>query len=150
MPDGFWDAVGAADTLTFGISASTETLPDPPENDDAEKGNDNDDTDEAVLPPRFEIDGMSDDGRVATVSSASLAHLAPPLEVQFLKSKRRNDDAYNLSWEPVLQTVDLPLARLAPDGQREALRRIRFRFSSDADGVVILDTIGLRDSAARN
>ena len=71
-----------------------------------------------------------------------VAPITPPVKVQYLKIERFNRDAYNSTWEPILQSYRLPLSRF--DGvESRALVSILFRFDSNR-GVVLLDEIGFR------
>lgn len=147
LPASFWTgAAQGAELLTLSVSASTEK---PPANDDeTDKSVDADQKDEDAAPaPRFTIEAEDTAGRVRAVDSEDIVALAPPLRVQYLKSKRLNTAGYKSEWEAVLQHVEVPLAALSTiddSGRPTAIRTLRFRFADAPAGVVIFDDIGVR------
>ena len=150
LPESFWTGAAAgSDLLTLSVSASTEKLPkdDDGSSDEADEKESDDDDASDVFAPRFTIESRDSSGRVRSVASDDLALLAPPLKVRYLKSERLNKERYKADWEPVLQHLEVPLAEittLGDDGRFVPVSSLTFRFAGDADGVVILDDIGLR------
>ncbi len=132
------DAIDGDAVLTLSVSGSTEV----PRVDGVE---DDHESDMEPLPPRFSLEAELASGQTSSIDAEELANLAPPLKVQYLKSKRLNKERYNAEWEPVLQVVEAPLARLLPAGTHTAdIRYLRLRFDGSQSGVVILDDIGIR------
>ena len=134
--------ISADRALVFGISGSTETLPDA----EAETASD-DARDEDAVPtmPDFSIElGDADDNTVVVAASLHAA-LVPPVRVRYLKNDTLNKDRYKAEWEPVLQFVQIPFdaflqANAAFD--LSATRTIRFRFDREEEGILIIDNIG--------
>lgn len=82
-------------------------------------------------------------GRVSLVLSKHRP-VPPVLESRFTKYGNESG-LYGKSWEPVLQTYEIPLAAFAPatEGFEPAkITAIRFVFDRTASGVVVLDDIG--------
>ena len=117
--------------LSFFLSSSTEKP------DDDEKAE--------SVPPQLSVELTDAHGTVASVRLLDVAPITPPVKVQYLKIERFNRAAYNSTWEPILQSYRLPLARF--DGiDSRALVSILFRFDSNR-GVILLDEIGFRGAA---
>ena len=134
--------MNAGRLLSFSISGSTELLP-AEENEDSESLP----PDEPPASPDFTVELEDAAGQVARVLASDYMSIAPPLRVQYLKPRRLNDSEYNSDWEPVLQTVDVPLVAFTganPDLQLETARVLRFRFDQQPEGIVIMDNIGSR------
>lgn len=140
--------------LTLSISASTEK---PASDDSEEEEDDPGDQDEgedesaAPAPPRFRLEVEDREGRTGVAHSSEIAHLAPPLRVRYLKHEKDNEAQYNDEWEPVLQYLEVPLARLLgrdEEGNLSSLVAVRLRFDNEEPGVVIVDDIALRLNSA--
>lgn len=139
-------SLDAGTLLTFSVSGSTEVLPD---EDDAVAAAD--DADEEPASPDFSIELEDAAGRVARLRVSDRGTLAPPLRVRYLKSRALNERRYNADWEPVLQTVDIPLAAFAranPELALSELTALRFRFDQGARGIIMLDNVGFRQPLA--
>lgn len=137
------DDMSGNTVLSLSITASTETPP-------AEGGVEDDDNEEKdessdeVAAPRFTIETRAADGSLITrKDSTDFAPLAPPLKVRYLKSERLNKERYKADWEPVLQTLEIPLVDIGGD-VIPRIREILITFDGEEPGVVILDDIGIR------
>lgn len=141
VPDLFWTGIGPQDFLSLSITSSTESPPPHEGVDESEEGPDSRSDPSA---PRFVVEAVFDDARVATVASDEVARLAPPFKVQYLKHAANNKAQYNDDWEPVLQYVEFPLAALAGNAAVGSIRTLNIRFGDMPEGVVIIDEIGVR------
>jgi hypothetical protein len=129
--------------LSFEIAPSPERAP------KAEPGADEADRHAAGAPApaapdaplRFEVELVTADGRSLRLPASELARVAPPVKVQYMKSAALNRARYENLWEAVLQTVEVPLARVGPSSE---LRSIRLHFDGARAGTVVLDEIGVR------
>ena len=143
LSDTFWAGKEAADVLTLSVTGSTEKVPAEDEGSESDEESDADAAD-PTAGPVFTIESVDSTGAIRRVRSDAVASIAPPLKVRYFKSERRNKDAYNTDWDPVLQTVDVPIADLSEPRGGATISRIRLRFGGAEDGVVIVDDIGLR------
>lgn len=135
--------------LSLSLSGSTEQLPVDESEDDRQSDNEKDVDDDDIAPvsPDFTVELEDGAGNTASIAVSEHASVAPPLRVQYLKSRQLNERDYNEKWEPVLQTIDLPVEAFQsanPEWQPEDTRVLRFKFDRQAEGVIILDNIGLR------
>ena len=140
--------INAANLLSFSVSGSTETLPE----DDGSDEDSLQDADVEPVSPDFTIDLEDDAGSVASVVASDFMTIAPPLRVQYLKPRQLNDRQYNAIWEPVLQTINVPLVAFTdanPALRLTAARILRLRFDRNEDGIIILDDIGIRREPGR-
>src|SRR5205807_2533630 len=84
--------------------------------------------------PDFTIELVSSDGAVASASVSSFMAIPPPLREKFTKLGAMAEEAeYNKDWEPVFQTVRLPLGKFqtAPGAAKfdpRKLTAIRLKF----------------------
>jgi hypothetical protein len=110
------------------------------------------DADVEPVSPDFTIDLEDAAGSVASVVASDFMTIAPPLRVQYLKPRQLNDRQYNANWEPVLQTINVPLVAFTdanPALRLTAARILRLRFDRNEDGIIILDDIGIRREPGR-
>ena len=143
VPESFWERVDAqTDALSLSISASTETVPEDAGNDENDAESDDGTTEPPA--PVATIEAIFGDGRVTSADSRDHAVLAPPFRVRYLKHEGDNEDRYKADWEPVLQLLEVPLGALLNGADPGTVRELRIRFSDMAEGVVILDDIGVR------
>lgn len=134
------DDMSGNSVLSLSITASTET---PPAEGDAED-EDADASSDEVAAPRFTIETRAADGSlISRKDSTDYANLAPPLKVRYLKSERLNKERYKADWEPILQTLEIPLVDIGGD-VIPRIREILIIFDGEEPGVVILDDIGIR------
>ena len=148
MPEAFWNGIDGDDFFSLSISSSTESVPndddDNDDNDDSDSGDADDNDEEGTPPPAFDIDILLADGNRVSVASEAAATLAPPLKVRYLKHAGNNSSQYNDDWEPVLQYFEVPLSLLVGERPVADIREIALRFGRGAEGVVIVDDIGIR------
>ena len=128
-------SLGPNDVLSFFLASSAEK-PLPAE----ERGRD--EAEDAAAPLELVVELEDAEGRRGTIALSEIAPLTPPLETQFLKLARLNRKIYKSSWEPTLESFEIPLARFG-DIDLGRVSAIRFRHQS-GEGVVILDDVGFR------
>jgi dienelactone hydrolase len=123
--------------LTFFLGLSTEK----PNGDDEEEAR------ESLRDvPTVEIEIVDLEGETSRIDLSSIAPLAMPLEVQFLKLAWLNRKDYGRTWEPTLASYGVPFELfLARNGKMDLARsaEIRFLFGGEGKSVVILDEVGV-------
>ncbi|HEV2444973.1 MAG TPA: hypothetical protein VGS58_03590 [Candidatus Sulfopaludibacter sp.] len=97
--------------------------------------------------PDFTIELVAADGAVAHAEIASFASVPPPLKEKFTKLGLLESWAYEKDWEPVFQTVRVPLAAFQSGaGARPfsagRLSGVRLKFDRTATGVICIGGIG--------
>ncbi|HNP94142.1 MAG TPA: hypothetical protein PKJ63_00890 [Cyclobacteriaceae bacterium] len=88
----------------------------------------------------FEIHLTDSLGGKAVFELNDIKKLSPRLQVQFVKLKGLHKENFGDTWEPTLETVELPLGH----SYLSHLKTIEFVFNKSEKGVLILDNIGLR------
>jgi hypothetical protein len=86
-------------------------------------------------------------GSTASFALSEFSAIPPVLHVQFLKLSGLSQDLYGRTWEPTLQTYELPLSSFVtvnPEFDVGSLLKVRFRFDLASRGVIILDEVGFR------
>ncbi len=130
--------------LTFSLGASTEKPrvngATGEDDDEAETGATSD------VDVEIDVEIESASGKTVVVPLRDVAPVAPALKVQFLKLARWSREELGRSWEPELQSYEIPMSRFFPESGSgtERLRAIRFRLRGPGEGVVILDDVGAR------
>ena len=104
--------------------------------DDKDKSKEGHSTDDL----NFEIHITDSLGGKAIFELNDIKKLSPRLQVQFVKLKGLNNENFGNTWEPTLETVELPLRH----SYISKLKTIEFVFNKSERGVLILDNIGLR------
>jgi len=99
-------------------------------------------------PIDFTVELVDADGTVARVPLSRVRSLPPAFKVRFTKWDLLERTAYHRPWEPVFQTVELPLTlfkEAVPSWSPTELREIRLVFDRTPRGLVLLDQVGLTD-----
>jgi hypothetical protein len=113
--------------------------------EEKDKGEDKDkDKDEKPKPVDLTIELVSADGRIASIPLSSVRRLVPPLKSRFSKMPTE-DWAYGRAWEPILQTVEVPLSLFIdqmPDLDPSTITAISLLFDRTPEGMVLIDDIG--------
>ena len=93
--------------------------------------------------PDFTIELIAADGTTVEAPMSRFADVPPPLKTKFTKLRVIESDMYENDWEPVFQTVRVPLTAFA---QREfnpqKLVAVRLRFDRTANNVICISGIG--------
>ena len=145
MPEGLkMEVDGRRRVLSFEIAPSPERAPD--DESDEDEGARSAASDSPVVESdardtalAFTVEVEDASGRTLRYDGRSLARVAPPMHVQYLKSQALNRARYTHTWEAVLQTVEIPL-----EADPRDLRAVRMRFDGASAGTVLVDQIGIR------
>ncbi|MEQ9413725.1 MAG: hypothetical protein RIF39_07835 [Cyclobacteriaceae bacterium] len=93
----------------------------------------------------FQIQLMDSLGNDAVVDISNVKKLTPRLKVQYVKLKGLNQENYGATWEPTMETFELPLSVFNNTKVRlDHLKSITINFNKTEKGVLILDEIGLK------
>jgi dienelactone hydrolase len=97
--------------------------------------------------PDFTIELVTTDGVIATAPVSRFAAIPPPLKEMFTKLPPMESQAYEKDWEPVFQTVRVPLAAFQTvdatkrfEGAR--LSVVRLKFDRTSMSVICISGIG--------
>jgi len=147
LPDGAaarW-RLGAASDVELSLAAMDEDAPLPGKHED-EKAKTPEHADEEREPPDFTIELETSDGVAVSAPVSRFAAIPPPLKETFTKLDLIESKAYEKDWEPVLQTVRVPLAAFhAAHGtpfDPAKLRTVRLKFDRTAVSVICISGIG--------
>ncbi len=135
-PEG--ETFDSASRLTFFLSGSTE----PPRR----PGKDEEKTEGPREAPSIQIEIEDLAGEKSRLDLAELRPIAMPLEVQFLKLAWLNREAHGRTWEPTLQSYEVPFDTFVARNGRIDLARlatIRFLLASEKGSVVVLDDVAV-------
>jgi dienelactone hydrolase len=97
--------------------------------------------------PDFTLELVASDGAIASAPVTRFAVIPPPLKVKFTKLDVLDSQAYEKDWEPVFQTVRVPLMAFQSAGgtMRFDLRKlnmVRLKFDRTAMAVICVGGIG--------
>jgi len=96
----------------------------------------------------FTIELTDSDGGRAVFALSRFMQIPPVLKSRFTKLKGEAA-IYGKAYEPTLQTIEIPFENIGaefPEFNPGTLRRIRFVFDRKAEGVIIIDRIGISQS----
>ena len=125
-------------------SNSDETSDSTEEEKDKDKDKDEDDEKRKRPPIDFHIELASADGQTVRLPLSHFDTLSLPLDSRFSKLGDESD-WYGKSWEPALQTFDLPLAAFLeaePSFDVTDLSEIRLVFDKTEKGTILIDDVG--------
>jgi dienelactone hydrolase len=97
--------------------------------------------------PDFTIELVSSEGAIGAVPVSTFIAIPPPLKETFTKLAILDEQGYDKDWEPVFQTVRVPLADFkTADGARRLelgkLSAVRLRFDRTPMSVICISGIG--------
>jgi dienelactone hydrolase len=97
--------------------------------------------------PDFTVELVASDGATADVPVSKFVAIPPPFKEKFTKLAIIDEKGYEKDWEPVLQTVRIPLADFPPPNGAKRfepgkLRAIRLKFDRTAMSVICISGIG--------
>jgi dienelactone hydrolase len=97
--------------------------------------------------PDFTLELVASDGATASVPVSKFTVIPPPFKEQFTKLEILDEKGYEKDWEPVFQTVRIPLADFtAANGAKRfepvKLSAIRLRFDRTEMSVICISGIG--------
>jgi hypothetical protein len=95
--------------------------------------------------PDFTIELVANDGTTIDAPMSRFAEVPPPLKTKFTKLNIVERDQYERDWEPVFQTVRVPLAAFTAsraDFDPQKLALVRLRFDRTVNSVICISGIG--------
>ena len=97
--------------------------------------------------PDFTVELVASDGATADVAVSKFIAIPPPFKEKFTKLAIIDEEGYEKDWEPVFQTVRIPLADFQPPGGAKRfepgkLTAIRLKFDRTAMSVICISGIG--------
>lgn len=132
-------------TVELSIAAMDEDAPLPGKKKDDKKKDEKKGSDEAKKKdresPDFTIELVASDGAVASARLTQFAVVPPPFKEKFTKLDPMESAAYEKDWEPVFQTVRVPLGAFKLDPAK--LAAIRLKFDRTSTSVICLSGVGL-------
>jgi len=97
--------------------------------------------------PDFTVELVASDGATADVPVSKFVAIPPPFKEKFTKLAILDEKGYEKDWEPVFQTVRIPLADFQPPNGAKRfepgkLSAIRLKFDRTAMSVICISGIG--------
>jgi dienelactone hydrolase len=97
--------------------------------------------------PDFTVELLSSDGASAATSVSRFLSIPPPFRERFTKLAILDEQVYKNDWEPVFQTIRLPLAQFQPAAGSKPfdpakLTTVRLEFDRTTASVICLSSIG--------
>lgn len=126
--------LGSHSTIELSIAALDQEAPEASKTSDRE-------------PPDFTLELVASDGAIASAPVTRFAAIPPPLKVKFMKLEVLESQAYEKDWEPVFQTVRVPLMAFqsAAGAMRfdlSKLNSVRLKFDRTAMAVICVSGVG--------
>ena len=149
LPEGAaakWN-LGSHSTIELSIAALDQEAPRPGKRKDQEDKKPETATARERDAPDFTLELVASDGAVASAPVTRFAAIPPPLKVKFTKLDVLDSQRYEKDWEPVFQTVRVPLMAFQSAGgaMRFDLRKltmVRLKFDRTATAVICVSGIG--------
>ncbi len=137
--------LGSHSTIELSIAALDQEAPLPGERKDDKRPEKSKTRDRES--PDFTLELVASDGAIASAPVTRFAVVPPPLKVKFTKLDVLDSQAYEKDWEPVFQTVRVPLMAFQSAGgsMRFDLRKlntVRLKFDRTAMAVICVSGIG--------
>ncbi|MBZ5591017.1 MAG: hypothetical protein LAP39_02195 [Acidobacteriia bacterium] len=138
--------LGAASAVELSLAALDDDAPLPGKKKDEDKKPDQSKKKDRESPD-FTIELLASDGSTATAPVSRFAAVPPPLKEKFTKLDPLEDIAYEKDWEPVFQTVRVPLASFqTASGSKpfdpRKLVTVRLKFDRTAMSVICISSVG--------
>ncbi|HUM16659.1 MAG TPA: MFS transporter [Candidatus Nitrosotalea sp.] len=132
--------LGSRSTIELSIAALDQDAPLPGNRKDKSKTRDRES-------PDFTLELVASDGAIASAPVSRFAAIPPPLKVKLTKLDVLDRKAYEKDWEPVFQTVRVPLMALQSAGGSvrfdvRKLNMVRLKFDRTARAVICVSGIG--------
>ncbi|MGA2738412.1 MAG: hypothetical protein ABSG65_13305 [Bryobacteraceae bacterium] len=140
--------LGKTSIIDLSMAALDEDAPLPGKKPGKEKDEEAQDTsgEKGRESPDFTIELTTSDGVTAIAPVSRFAAIPPPLKEKFTKLAAMDNWAYEKDWEPVLQTVRVPLAAFHAAGAKPfdpaKLSMVRLKFDRTAMSVICISGIG--------
>jgi hypothetical protein len=141
--------LGPGSTVELSVAALDEDAPLPgKKKDEKDKESDKSKNKERESPD-FTIELVTADGVVATALVSRFAAVPPPLKEKFTKLDAVEGFGYEKDWEPVFQTVRVPLAAFKSAGgampfNPGKLTTVRLKFDRTAMSVICISGVGFK------
>jgi hypothetical protein len=138
--------LGAESTVELSIATLDEDAPLPGKKPEKEKKPDKSAKKDRES-PNFTIELMTSDNTTATAVVSRFAAVSPPLKVEFTKLGPMEHFAYEKDWEPVFQTVRVPLSAFQNSGGSKPfsaakLTIVRLKFDRTTMSVICVSSVG--------
>jgi dienelactone hydrolase len=135
------EALGAASTLEFSVAAMDEDAPLPGKKADHSKEKKKEQRKTDRVSPDFTVELTTDTGSSKSAQVSRFAAIPPPLKEVFTKLGPLESVGYEKDWEPVFQTVRIPLTAFTGiDGSR--IRQVRLKFDRTPMSVICISGLG--------
>jgi dienelactone hydrolase len=136
--------LGKLSTIDLSLAALDEDAPLPGKRED--EASKEEESEKERESPDFTIELVGSDGATASAPVSRFAAVPPPLKERFTKLDAIENAAYEKDWEPVLQTVRVPLAAFQSVGGKPfdpaRLSTLRLRFDRTRTSVICISGIG--------
>ena len=138
--------LGSGSAVELSVAALDEDAPLPGKKKDEDKKSDESKKKERESPD-FTIELESGDGAIVRASVSRFAAVPPPLKEKFTKLDSMDEVAYEKDWEPVFQTVRVPLAAFqSTSGSKpfdpRKLSTVRLKFDRTTMSVICIGGVG--------
>jgi dienelactone hydrolase len=141
--------LGEASTVELSVAAMDEDAPLPGKKKDEEEKKKEEDKSKKKEreSPDFTMELLTSDGASVSVPASRFMAIPPPFKERFTKLGIIDDEAYEKDWEPVFQTVRVPLADFrAAEGAKKVelgkLSAVRLKFDRTAMSVICISGVG--------
>ena len=139
--------LGPGSTVELSVAALDEDAPLPGKKKDEKDKEPDKSKNKERESPDFTIELVTADGVVATAPVSRFAAVPPPLKEKFTKLDPIEGFAYEKDWEPVFQTVRVPLAAFKSAGgampfNPGKLTTVRLKFDRTAMSVICISGVG--------
>ena len=119
----------------------SELKPSSDEKKDEEKDEENE-NEENIAELDFTIVIYDSAGKSASAALGNFKKISPQLKIQFLKLKGLNEENFGSTWEPTLESIEIPISAFEGTEEITHIKTIKFLFNRTPKGVLIVDEIG--------
>jgi dienelactone hydrolase len=139
--------LGAGSTIELSVAAMDEDAPLPGKIKQEEKKKEDKSKEKERESPDFTIELVTSDGATASVPVSRFITIPPPFKERFTKLAILDEKGYEKDWEPVFQTVRVPLGDFQTAGGATLLdpgklSAVRLKFDRTAMSVICISGIG--------
>lgn len=139
--------LGAGSTIELSVAAMDEDAPLPGKKKEEEKKKEDKSKKKERESPDFTIELATSDGATASVPVSRFIAIPPPFKERFTKLAMMDEKGYEKDWEPVFQTVRVPLGDFQTSGGATRfdpgkLSAVRLKFDRTAMSVICISGIG--------
>jgi dienelactone hydrolase len=143
--------LGPDSTLELSVAALDRDVDLPGKDKDKDKDRDKDQQKDSKKKdreaPDFTVELVTSDGGVASVVAGRFAAIPPPLKETFTKLGPLESQEYEKDWEPVFQSVRIPLAAFQKAGGPAAfdvrkVSAVRLKFDRTVENAICISGVG--------